>query len=198
MLQPFTGRLSLITPPKPQSHGLKAIPDAGHRYVAPGKTDRRGVCPGLNTLANHGYISHNGITTWAEAANAIQNVYGFGYDLASILSALGLMAGGDLVSGKFSIGGADSRVPNTLGPSLGLDKHGECEVDNSITRQDNYFGNQADFQMSRWQALLKTASSHNNLFNEATFIDEKKRSYDDSRATNVGIPKLFTTYCFMK
>lgn len=88
------------------------------------------------------------------------------------------------VSGKYSIGGADSRVPNTLGPALGLDRHGECEVDNSIARKDAYFGNQADFQMSRWQALQKTASAHSNLFSQATFTDEKKRSYDDSRATN--------------
>ena len=187
ILQPLTGRLSLLTPPTPQSYSLKAIPgnDKAHQYIAPGSTDRRGVCPGLNTLANHGYISRNGITTWAEAGNAIQTVYGFGYDLATILSALGLLSGGDLISGKYSIGGADSRVPNTLGPSLGLDKHGTCEVDNSITREDTYFGNQANFQMGRWQALLNTASSHNNLFNQATFTDEKKRSYDDSRATNV-------------
>ena len=85
----------------------------------------------MNTLANHGYISRDGITTWAEAANAIQTVFGFGYDLAAFLSAVGLIAGGDLVTGKYSIGrrvdplrrfgsdwsvgGADSRVPNTLG-----------------------------------------------------------------------------------
>lgn len=85
----------------------------------------------LNTLANHGYISRNGITTWAEAANAIQTVFGFGYDMAAILSAVGLIAGGDLITGKYSIGGrgaapgcrgsnrfvggADSRVPDNLG-----------------------------------------------------------------------------------
>ena len=101
-----------------------------------------------------------------------------------VLSALGLISGGDLISGKYSIGGADSRVPSTLGPSLGLDKHGTCEVDNSITREDTYFGNQANFHLDRWQALLNNTKAHNNLFNQATFIDEKKRSYDESRATN--------------
>jgi hypothetical protein len=29
-------------------------PDAAHPYQAPGPTDQRGPCPGLNTLANHG------------------------------------------------------------------------------------------------------------------------------------------------
>ena len=106
MLQQFTGRLSLLVPPTPQSFGLKAIPgtDTDHQYIAPGTNDRRGVCVALNTLANHGYISRDGITTWAEAANAIQTVFGFGYDLATILSGLGLIAGGDLISGKYSIG----------------------------------------------------------------------------------------------
>ncbi len=186
VLQPFTGRISLLVPPTPQAHSLKAIPgsDAAHQYMAPGSTDQRGVCPGINTLANHGYISRSGITTWAEAANGIQTAYGFGYDMATLLSAIGLIAGGDLISGKYSIGGADSRVPDTLGPSLGLDRYGTCEVDSSITREDSFFGNQANFQMSLWQALLKTAAAHGNLFDQATFTAEKKRSYDDSRATN--------------
>ena len=106
VLQPFTGRLSLLVPPVPQPSGLKAIPgtDISHKYIAPGPTDRRGVCPGLNTLANHGYVSRDGITTWAEAGNAIQTALGLGYDFAAALSALGLLSGGDLITGKYSIG----------------------------------------------------------------------------------------------
>lgn len=36
-----------------------------HAFVAPNFNagDQRGPCPGLNALANHGYISHNGVTT---------------------------------------------------------------------------------------------------------------------------------------
>ena len=29
-------------------------PDAAHPFRAPGPSDQRGPCPGLNTLANHG------------------------------------------------------------------------------------------------------------------------------------------------
>ena len=105
VLQPFTGPLSLLVPPTPQPRGLKTIPgtEAYHKYIAPGPTDRRGVCPALNTLADHGFLSRDGITTWAEAGNAIQTAFGFRYDLATILSALGLLSGGDLITGKFSI-----------------------------------------------------------------------------------------------
>ncbi|EOD50673.1 putative heme-thiolate peroxidase aromatic peroxygenase protein [Neofusicoccum parvum UCRNP2] len=64
------------------------------------------MCPTLNTLANHDYISRDGITTFAEAANAVQTGFGFGFGLSVFLSAFGLLAAGDLVSGKYSIGGA--------------------------------------------------------------------------------------------
>ena len=66
-------------------------------------------------MANHGFISRNGITSFAEASNACQQTLGFGYDTCTFLSALGLIAGGDLPTGLYSIGGADSRVPNTIG-----------------------------------------------------------------------------------
>lgn len=36
-----------------------------HKFVAPdfAAGDARGPCPGLNALANHGYIPHNGVGT---------------------------------------------------------------------------------------------------------------------------------------
>lgn len=34
-----------------------------HKFVPPGKGDLRGPCPGLNAMANHNYIPHNGIAT---------------------------------------------------------------------------------------------------------------------------------------
>lgn len=42
-----------------------------HAFQAPGEGDQRGPCPGLNVLANHGYISRDGITSFAEVTNAI-------------------------------------------------------------------------------------------------------------------------------
>jgi hypothetical protein len=42
-----------------------------HAFQAPGEKDQRGPCPGLNALANHNYISHDGITSSAEVITAI-------------------------------------------------------------------------------------------------------------------------------
>lgn len=47
-----------------------------HKWVAPGPNDIRGPCPGLNALANHGYLPHNGIVPLTLAATATQQVYG--------------------------------------------------------------------------------------------------------------------------
>lgn len=108
------------------------------------------------------------ITTFAEAAEAVQTGYGFDYPLAVFLSALGLLAGGDLVTGKYSIGGADSRVPNTLGPALGLGKHGVFEIDGSITRQDVNFGNNANFLLQRWDEYVEISKQYGGQFGRET------------------------------
>lgn len=34
-----------------------------HKFVPPSSTDQRGPCPGLNAMANHNYMPHNGIAT---------------------------------------------------------------------------------------------------------------------------------------
>ena len=98
--------------------------------------------------------------------------YGFDYPLSVFLSALGLLAGGDLVTGKYSIGGADPRVPNTIGPALGLDSHGVFEIDGSITREDDYFGNNANFLKQRWDEYVAIANKYGGEFGFATNAED--------------------------
>lgn len=58
------------------------------------------------------------------------------FDIAVFLSALGLLAGGDIPTGIFSIGGQSDLVPETLGePVYGIDRHGLFEIDASISRK---------------------------------------------------------------
>ena len=148
----------------------------------------RGVCPTLNALANHGYIFHNGITSFTEAANAVQIGFGFDFNLSVFLSALGLIAGGVLVSGKYTIGGADPRVPNTLGPAGGLSKHGVFEIDGSITREDTHFGNQANFLLQRWQEYVAEAAKNGGLFNAQTNAADDGLRFENSIKTNPSFP----------
>jgi hypothetical protein len=188
LLAPLTGILAALDIPTPQESGLKAIPgnDPQHQYIPPGHTDVRGLCPTLNTLANHGYLSRTGITTFAEAANAIQTAYSMSFDLAVVLSALGLLAGGDIPTGVYSIGGRDSRVPETLGqPLYGIDRHGLFEIDASISRGDRYFGDNHSFNITRWNKLVSDANTHGDgLFSIDAMKHNAADAVDESRATN--------------
>jgi hypothetical protein len=186
LLPPLTGLLAGLDVPIPQQISMIVIPgdDPDHQYQAPLPTDVRGPCPAANTMANHGYIDRTGITTFAEAANACQIAFGLAYDASVFVSALALIAGGDLVTGKYSIGGQDSRVPNTLGPALGVSKHGFFEADTSITRSDAYFGNQANFSLSRWNNLLSLVANYGGLFSKEMFAEERVNTYNTAIETN--------------
>ncbi|KAL8277149.1 hypothetical protein RQP46_010477 [Phenoliferia psychrophenolica] len=181
--------LQTLDLPTPQPIGLAKVPDADHPYIAPGPTDVRGLCPTLNTMANHGYLSRDGITTFAEAANACQTAFGFAFDICTGLSALGLLAGGDLVTGKMSIAGPDSRVPNTLGSNKGIAVHGPFEIDGSITRADAYFGDNIAYQPDRFEAWTKLANeTSEGLFDFNTMAANQLASYKISKDTN---PKAY-------
>ena len=186
VLQPLTGALKNVELPIPQPQGFKEIPgdDPLHQFKRPGKTDIRGICPTLNTLANYGYLSRDGVISFAEAANAVQTVFGFDYSLSVFLSAVGLLAGGDLVTGKYTTGGADPRVPNTIGPAGGLSKHGVFEIDGSITREDINFGNNANFLLQRWNEYVAEAKKHGGLFGFKTQAVDNGLRYDNSLKTN--------------
>jgi hypothetical protein len=41
-----------------------------HAYEPPGPNDFRGPCPGLNSLANHNFIPHNGVVTLLDSIGA--------------------------------------------------------------------------------------------------------------------------------
>lgn len=83
-----------------------------HEYVAPTNQDKRGPCPGLNAAANHGFISHNGISTIQEGMyifpiyiftllkirRAIFEGYGFSPDLAGFLATYATIFSGDVSS----------------------------------------------------------------------------------------------------
>lgn len=58
--------------------GLKKFPEAAYPYQDPKPSDQRGPCPGMNTLANHGYINRNGITTVAQTVVAAARVFNMG------------------------------------------------------------------------------------------------------------------------
>lgn len=126
-----------------------------------GPNDIRGPCPGLNALANHNFISHDGITTLAELTDAQQHVFNLAYDFAITLAVLGVTVDGDVITGKLSIGcDATSRTAPlgiALGQETGLNTHNKFEGDTSLTRNDFFTGGGDDY---RYESVLCSCLVH--------------------------------------
>ncbi|KAM0811378.1 putative Aromatic peroxygenase [Seiridium cardinale] len=94
-----------------------------HAWKAPNFAagDQRGPCPGLNALANHGYLPRNGVADMATLVKATNDVYGLGLDIGGILAVIGTVFDGNPVSLNpgFSIGVPSQNSQNILG-GLGL------------------------------------------------------------------------------
>jgi hypothetical protein len=108
---------------------LKKFPEAAYPYQDPKPTDQRGACPGLNTLANHGYIPRSGIVTVAQTIKASADVFNMGADLAAFLAGGSVVFAGDIPTMTYSIGGSDARTNSlgsfgaVLGTETGLSGH---------------------------------------------------------------------------
>ncbi|CAO2653628.1 Nn.00g030390.m01.CDS01 [Neocucurbitaria sp. VM-36] len=129
---------------------------SGHEYVAPGSSDLRGPCPGLNAFANHNFIPHNGYATVQQYIDATTKVVGMGPVLAIFLSALGGAIDGDILN--WSIGGkpslAQGGVTGVLGNGL-IGSHNKYEGDASPTRPDLYqSGNNYKTVTQQFQELI--------------------------------------------
>ncbi|KAJ7099305.1 Cloroperoxidase [Mycena belliarum] len=113
-----------------------------HRWIAPKATDLRSPCPGLNTLANHGYLPRNGrnvsIPMMLKAA-----IDGFNVGPDSILQAakFGLLSGDD---------------PTTLNLDA-LRLHNLIEHDASLSRGDFDLGDNLHFN----ETIFKTLADSN-------------------------------------
>ncbi|KAH9918201.1 Cloroperoxidase [Epithele typhae] len=71
---------------------MPSLPESRQPYVAPSAQDSRSPCPALNSLANHGYLPHDGRNiSLSQLVSAVQHVYGISLPFASILSLGGLV-----------------------------------------------------------------------------------------------------------
>ena len=109
--------------------------------------DQRGPCPGLNALANHGYLPHNGVADLQTIIKATNEAYGMSLDLGGFLAVYGTVFDGNPLSTSpgYSIGGptdASQNILNGLGllgtPSGLSGSHNKYESDVSATRADLY------------------------------------------------------------
>jgi hypothetical protein len=135
-----------------------------HAFNPPGEGDQRGPCPGLNAMANHGYLPHNGVGTIPQFIESTNKVFGMGLDLGTILAIYGSAIDGNLVS--WSIGGPTPAVPgiSLLGQPQGISgSHNKYENDGSPTRGDLYpDGQDYMLKMENFQALYDAGKAADN------------------------------------
>lgn len=91
--------------------GLGPAPDTDPRWTSwkpAGAGDSRSPCPALNSLANHGFLNHNGkgITIPQLIQGGAQGL-NVGPDFMSVVGALGLLSSPNPLSGKFDLSDLD-------------------------------------------------------------------------------------------
>ncbi|KAE9396118.1 Cloroperoxidase [Gymnopus androsaceus JB14] len=131
-------------PPAINDTSSKLVFDDAHPYEPARPGDIRGPCPGLNTLASHGYLDRSGIATPGEIITAVQEGFNMGWDLAAFVTYAAFVVDGNHLTNLLSIGektpetGPDAPAPAIIG---GLNTHGAFEGDASTTRDDFALGN---------------------------------------------------------
>ncbi|OJD29643.1 chloroperoxidase protein [Diplodia corticola] len=109
------------------------------QWAAGGAEDFRGPCPMMNTLANHGFLPHNGRNiTRANAIHALSTGLNFDESLASLMWEQAVIANPE---------------PNATFFTLDhLNRHNVLEHDASLSRSDAYFGNNHVFNQTVFDA----------------------------------------------
>ncbi|KAJ7038790.1 Chloroperoxidase [Mycena alexandri] len=187
----------MVLPPRQTDTGTKPIPDPAHPYIAPGPNDQRGPCPAMNTLANHGYVSRNGITTFEEIIIGAQEAFNFDQSLIAAMIAPNFLAHGNVFVNKISIGGVSEFVPplpyNIDGPAtLGIAKHGRVEGDASLSRSDAFIGDNRNFNQTIWNMNLEEIAQFaddgpdgpGTVVNLQTLIEIKRQNFESDQALN--------------
>ncbi|KAF7327276.1 Cloroperoxidase [Mycena kentingensis (nom. inval.)] len=185
----------ITVPPDSTDRMTKIIPDAAHPFMAPGPKDQRGPCPGMNTLANHGYIPRDGIATFEDILNAMVEVFNIRQDFGAFLVAANMLMKGNPYLNKISIGGVSSKVPAVPGsktPPGGLSEHGGFEGDASLTREDVNLGDNANFQNLHYDNMLIQLGKfggdgtfgNSTVFNAETLAAVREHNFRSSMANN--------------
>ncbi|KAI1427669.1 Chloroperoxidase [Xylaria sp. FL1777] len=166
-----------------------------HSFKAPDfeNGDQRGPCPGLNALANHGYIPHDGVVSLLDAIEQANTVFGMSIDLVAILAVVATVYVGTPLSLNpgFSIGGIFSKQENILGNLFGLlgkptgldGTHNTIESDSSPTRNDLYnTGNAHTMNFTLFQKMLEFADD--GFITMDDLADRAVERFYESIATN--------------
>ncbi|KAH6905638.1 Chloroperoxidase [Coprinopsis sp. MPI-PUGE-AT-0042] len=193
----------LKPPPGPLAfNGTKLVNDPAHPYKKPGPFDIRGPCPGLNTLANHGYLPRSGVATPQEIITAVMEGFNMENRIAVFVTYAAFIVDGNPITNLMSIGGKTIRTgidppkPAIVG---GLNTHSVFEGDTSMTRGDFHHGDNHSLNMTLWAQFVDYSNTYGGGFYDLPAANElRNQRIAQSLATNPEFdftsPRFFTAY----
>lgn len=154
-------------------------PESGYTFQAPGPNDSRGPCPGLNLLANYGYLPRDGYVNYGQVLEATARGFNMGTDLATVLAVFAILADGDLVTESWYLGAG----PGNVG---GLNRHSTVEADVSPHREDYYTGcgNNHAVSSRLVKQSVAIAAAGSGKYDMATMAQQYAKNADFSKQYN--------------
>ncbi|KAG6362963.1 hypothetical protein INS49_008058 [Diaporthe citri] len=116
-------------------------------YNPPGHGDARSACPGINALANHGWLPHNGRNiTYDMLVEAVRG--GFAFDLPPSIPGFANTTFHAAITDPANI--AVHPEKTTFDMDTVNTHNGPIEIDGSISRKDDFFGDSVAFDRPTW------------------------------------------------
>ncbi|PPQ65825.1 hypothetical protein CVT24_012052 [Panaeolus cyanescens] len=191
------------TPPGPlKDTRAKLVNDKKHPWKPLRRGDIRGPCPGLNTLASHGYLPRDGIATPAQIMLAVQEGFNMDFGTALLVTYAAHLVDGNVVTNLLSIGGKSPKTgPDPPPPAIvgGLNTHSVFEGDASLTRGDDFFGDNHSFNKTLFQQLVDASNKYGGgKYNLTVAAEFRHQRIQESIATNPKFdftsPRFFTAF----
>ncbi|PPQ76437.1 hypothetical protein CVT24_013315 [Panaeolus cyanescens] len=166
----------------------KLVNDKAHPWKPLRPGDIRGPCPGLNTLASHGWLPRNGIATPQQIVLAVQEGFNMQFQTALLVTYAAFIVDGNVITNLLSIGGKSPKTgEDPPHPALvaGLNTHAVFEGDASMTRNDFFFGNNHDFNETLFQDFIDLSNDFGaGKYNLTVAGELRHKRIQDSIANN--------------
>ncbi|KAF4440400.1 hypothetical protein F53441_12348 [Fusarium austroafricanum] len=131
---------------------VSALPEPnGHGFRPAGPYDSRSPCPGLNALANHGYLPRDGQNIDYEMINEAAKA-AYHYEDGFYIDAVNMV---------FETQISTTDQPNKTFHLRDLARHDRIEVDGSLTRNDIFFGDDLHFDATVFDPVARDLGLNN-------------------------------------
>ncbi|KAG4429663.1 hypothetical protein IFR05_014850 [Cadophora sp. M221] len=113
---------------------------SNYTWIAPSSTDRRSPCPMVNSLANHGFLPHNGLNiSMTDLITAFNESVNLAPTATQLVGQRALLASRTGSNATFNLDD--------------INTHGIIEHDGSLSRNDIYFEDNHSFNSTIWNSV---------------------------------------------